>query len=450
MLLLRNSSKSRISLLVNSSNKIIDTHQPSSTNPITIAICSYSTIQRFSEIYNLNAKDFALCFKQWFKSHNTLLFDRIFNILKTHNDNDADTRNAADTALSNLNLSLSESLVLEVLMYGHRNGFDVLPCLKFFDWAGRQPGFQHTRSTFYAVFKILSKARLMSVMLDFLEKFMNSWWWCVHRIKYYNTLVVGYAVAGKPYVALHTFGKMRFQGLDLDEFSYHVFLNAFVEQGCFDALEAIFKQISLRGFESDITHLIMFKSMCKRKKFDEAKSYLERLVSQGKAVYGRALGSIIEAYCKRGMFENADRLKEKFRDMGVVSLEYAYGVWLGSLARVENLDEALEFLKSKKMVEGFIPDVFKYNLSVSRLLRENRLMEVFDLLTEMSDDQIFPDKVSMNNALCFFSKAGLVDVARELYNSRSEFGLSLPMIWLTIIWSIPCAAMGALRELFVS
>ncbi|TXG71168.1 hypothetical protein EZV62_006103 [Acer yangbiense] len=228
--------------LVNSSNKIINTHQPSSTDQITTAICSYSTIQHSSEIYNLNAKDIALCFKQWFKSHDTLLFDRIFDILKTHNDTDADARNAVDTALSNLNLRLSESFVLEVLKYGHRNGFDVLSCLKFFDWAGRQPSFQHTGSTFYAVFKILSKARLMSVMLDFLEKFMNPWW-CVHRIRYYNTLVVGYAVAGKPYVALHMFGKMRFQGLDLDEFSYHVFLNALVEQGCFDAVEAIFKQI---------------------------------------------------------------------------------------------------------------------------------------------------------------------------------------------------------------
>ncbi|TXG71169.1 hypothetical protein EZV62_006104 [Acer yangbiense] len=138
----------------------------------------------------------------------------------------------------------------------------------------------------------------------------------------------------------------------------------------------------------------MFKSMCKREKFDEAERYLERLVSQGKAVDGRALGSIVEAYCKRGMFENAGRLMEKFHDMGVVSLEYAYGFWLGSLAKAE------------------------------KLLRENRLMEVFDLLTEMRDDQIFPDKVTMNNALCFFCKAGLVDVARELYNSRSEFGFS--------------------------
>ncbi|KAK2654151.1 hypothetical protein Ddye_014007 [Dipteronia dyeriana] len=446
MLLLRNSSKGRIFLLVNSSNKIVNTHQPSSTDPITTAICSYSTIQRSSEIYNLNAKDIALCFKQWFKSRNTLLFDRIFNILKTHNDTDVDARNAADTTLSNLNLRLSESFVLDVLNYGHRNGFDLLSCLKFFDWAGRQPGFQHTRSTFYAVFKILSKARLMSVMLDFLEKFTNPLW-CVHRIRYYNTLVVGYAVAGKPYVALHMFGKMRFQGLDLDKFSYHVFLNALVEHGCFDAVEAILKQISLRGFESDITHFIMFKSMCKREKFDDAESYLDRLVSQGKAVDGRALGSIVEAYCKRGMFENAERLMEKFRDMGVVSLEYAYGVWLGSLARAEKLDGAFEFLKSKKMMEGFVPDVFKYNLLVSRLLRENRLVEVFDLLTEMREDQIFPDKVTMNNALCFFCKAGLVDVASQLYNSRSEFGLSPNVMAFNYLVNTLCGD-GSTEEAF--
>ena len=36
----------------------------------------------------------------------------------------------------------------------------------------------------------------------------------------------------------------------------------------------------------------MFKSMCKREKFDEVESYLERLVSQGKAVDGRAWGIV--------------------------------------------------------------------------------------------------------------------------------------------------------------
>ncbi|KAL5749277.1 hypothetical protein ACOSP7_023880 [Xanthoceras sorbifolium] len=447
MLLLKTTSKSKTRvflssfLLFNTNITRILVSPSSTTTDPTTTCCYYSTtLQAVPEFYKLNAKEVALYFKEWFKSHNTLLFDRIFYILEKQADA------AADAALSQLNIHLSESFVLEVLKYGHRCRGDVLSCLKFFDWAGRQPGFQHTRATFYAVFKILSKERLMSVMLDFLESYMKPSR-CVHRIRFYNTLVVGYAVAGKPYVALQMFGKMRFQGLDLDEFSYHVFLNALVEQLCFDAVEAIFQQISARGFVSDITHSIMFKSLYKRDKFDEAEMYLERLASEGKEVDGRALGNLVDAYCKKRRFEQAGRLLEKFRKLGVVSLEPAYGVWLGSLARAEKLKGALKFLKNKKLTEGFVPDVFKYNLLVSRLLKENRLVEAFDLLTEMKGDQILPDKVTMNNALCFFCKAGMVDVARELYNSRSEFGLSLNSMAYNYLVNTLCGD-GSTEEAF--
>ncbi|KAK0587598.1 hypothetical protein LWI29_025561 [Acer saccharum] len=39
-----------------------------------------------------------------------------------------------DTALFHLNLRLSESFVLKVLKYSHRNGADVLYCLKLFNF----------------------------------------------------------------------------------------------------------------------------------------------------------------------------------------------------------------------------------------------------------------------------------------------------------------------------
>jgi pentatricopeptide repeat protein len=59
-------------------------------------------------------------------------------------------------------------------------------------------------------------------------------------------------VVGKPDVALQLFAKMRFQGLDLDSFAYHMLLNALVEESCFDAVEVILKHIQMRGFENEI------------------------------------------------------------------------------------------------------------------------------------------------------------------------------------------------------
>ena len=366
-------------------------------------------------IGTLQAKDVVFSFKQWFKSSkNVLLMDRIFRILADLSPEEA------DAALARLRLPLSERFVLDVLAHGK----DVLSCLKFFDWVGRQPGFHHSRATFHATFKILTRAKLMSLMLGFLQNFTELRY--VHRVRFYDTLVMGYAVAGKPEIALQLFAKMRFQGLDLDSFAYHVLLNALVEEKWFDAFRDVVEQIRMRGLDNEVTYSIIVKNFCKQGQLDEAKAIVEQLVENGRIGLsgGHMVGLIVDALCKRKRFEEAGKWLEEFRVSGMVSLEQAYGVWIRDLVRAGRLDGALEFLHSKKESERYVPEVWGYNILISRLLRENRLVEVFDLLMEMKEDQILPDKITMNAALCFFCKAGMVDVAFELYESRAEFGLS--------------------------
>ncbi|XP_057954354.1 pentatricopeptide repeat-containing protein At1g71210, mitochondrial [Malania oleifera] len=367
---------------------------------------------------NFRAKDVARSFKEWFKGQNNALMDRIYSILGDHDENDPSSRNAADAALSDLCLPLSERFVLDVLNYGK----DVLSCLKFFDWAGRQAGFYHTRATFSAIFKIMLRAKLMSLMLDFLENIMKRSY--VYKVRFYNVLVMGYAVAGKPEIALQLFGKMRFHGLDLDDFAYHVLLNALVEENCFDAVQVVSKQISMRGLESEITHSILVKSFCKQNRLEEAEEFLRSLVRDGRVLSGYMVGHMVGALCKSRMFDKASCLVEEFHELRNVQMKHAYSVMIKELVRAGKVDVALEFLQGKMALEGYVPDVFRYNILIYRLLKENRLEEVYDLLMEMKEGQIAPDKATINAALCFFCKAGMMDVALELYNSRSEFQFS--------------------------
>ncbi|KAK5835687.1 pentatricopeptide repeat-containing protein At1g71210, mitochondrial-like [Gossypium arboreum] len=373
-----------------------------------------------SSSVRLSAKDVVASLKDWFKGTNTPLLDRIFTILSYQDD--AFSRHAADLALSHLNLNLSETFVLQVLSYGRSSSQDVLSCLKFFDWVGRQPGFNHTRATFFALFKILSKAKFMPLMLDLLQDFME------HRridnVRFHDTLVWGYALAGKPEMALQLFGRMRFQGLDLDTFAYHVLLNALVEESCFDAADMIAKQISMRGLENDITHSILVKCWCKQNKFKEAEAYLRRLAESWKPVDGYSVSIMVNALCKGNRFKHAATLLEEFTELNV-PMEHAYGIWLQNVVQSGRLNWSLDFINSRKLLYRNVPRLFQYNVLVLKLLSEYRLNDVYELLIEMEKDGISPDKVTMNAILCFFCKVGIVDVAIELYNSRSELRLSL-------------------------
>ncbi|XP_043721395.1 pentatricopeptide repeat-containing protein At1g71210, mitochondrial [Telopea speciosissima] len=366
---------------------------------------------------DLQTKEVASSFKDWFRSRNDALLDHIFEILSSQAD-DLVSRRSAESTLSCLGLRLSEEFVLKVLNHGK----DVLSCLKFFDWAGRQSGYHHTRATFNAIFKILSRAKLMSIMIDFLETYTNQRY--MHKVRFYDTLVMGYSVAGKPEIALQLFGRMRFVGVDLDSFAYHVLLNALVEENLFDVVEIVAKQIKMRGFESEITSGIMVKNFVKQKKLEEAEAFIRGLVSNGGAVNENVVCVVIDALCKQNKFEEASRLMDEFKEIGKFSMKHIYDVWVRDLVQAGKVDGAMEFVRSMKLAEGYFPDLFRYNILICKLLRENRLEEACDLLMEMKEGKISPDKVTMNAALCFFCKAGMVDVALDLYNSRKEFGLS--------------------------
>ncbi|KAI3443542.1 hypothetical protein Pfo_000207 [Paulownia fortunei] len=387
----------------------------SSAYPFAPSFCSSNPTTSNGSLSEINHYDLVYYFREWFMSRKKPLFDRIFEILRTQDDS------SAVSALSRLNLGLSETLVLDVLNYEKK---DVLSCLKFFDWAGQQPGFHHTRVTFNAIFRIISKAKLTNLMLDFLQNYMKQRY--VHKAMHYNILVIGYAAAGKSETALQLFGKMRFQGVDLDPFAYHVLMNSLVEEGYFDVVETVAKEIRIRGFQNEVTHSIMMKSFCKQNELERGEEYLRGLLEDnGAQLSGIAVATFVAALCKNNQFERAALLIEEFRKMRLDVMEHAYGVWIRDLVKAGKLDRALEFLKDKQAVEEYVPDVFRYNMLICRLLRENRLEDVYDLLVEMKERDLLPDDVTMNAVLCFLCKAGMMDIAMNLYNSRVEFGLSV-------------------------
>ncbi|CAN0902439.1 Pentatricopeptide repeat-containing protein At1g71210, mitochondrial [Linum grandiflorum] len=380
---------------------------PAATPPVAVPGLFGST--------TISPTEVAITFKEWFKSGNDPVFDRVFQILKGQGKEDE-----AGLLFSQLRLRLSETLVIEVLDYG-KSKYDVLSCIKFFDWAGHQHGFHHTRATYHSLFKILSKSRNMSTMFDFLGVYSRDKLF-LKQTAFQSILVMGYAVAGKPHIALQVFGKMRFQGLDLDSFTYHLLLNSLVEEGdSFDAVDVIAEQISARGFERDVTHTIVVKSLCRQNMLADAEAYLREMLLLDD---GHAVSVLVDALCRVGRFDKAGKLLEEFKELGVRPMEPAYGVWLKDLVQAGKVDGALEFLQSKKSLEGYVPEIFRYNYLLDRLLKENRLGDAYDLLMEMRESGITPDRCTMNAALCFFCKAGMVGVALELYNSRSDLSFS--------------------------
>ncbi|RLN09534.1 pentatricopeptide repeat-containing protein [Panicum miliaceum] len=313
-------------------------------------------------------------------------------------------------------LPLSEQLVLAVLRHRPRRLSDgdalLLLRLKFFDWSGHRPRYRHTRAVYHAVFRLLSRARRNAVVVNWLRLFSDTTAAAGHP-RFHDTLVIGYAVAGDPQRGLSVLGHMRFRGLDLDAVSSRILLNSLVDASLHDLADSFARNLPA----SPVATCILIKSLCRRARVDDAVALLDTLPF-AEASRGPAAGSIVTEFCRRGRFAEAAQIVDKFASCDV------YGAWIHGLIEAGRLDTTLKFISDKKEAEGYIPDGQRYDKLVYRLLRRNRLGEVYDLLVEMMEEGIAPGRSTMNAALCFFCKAGLVEVAMHLYRSRMELGIN--------------------------
>jgi pentatricopeptide repeat protein len=206
---------------------------------------------------------------------------------------------------------------------------------------------------------------------------------------------------------------MRFRGIDLDPVSSRILLNSLVDASLHDYADSFARNLAA----SPVSTCIRIKSLCRRARLGDAVALLDTLPF-AEASKGTAAGSIVTEFCRRGRFDEASQIVDKFSSCDV------YGAWMHGLIEAGMLDTTLQFLSDKKEAEGYIPDGKRYDKLVYRLLSKNRLGEVYDLLVEMMEEGIAPGRSTMNAALCFFCKAGLVEVAMHLYRSRLELGIN--------------------------
>ncbi|KAJ4756593.1 Pentatricopeptide repeat-containing protein [Rhynchospora pubera] len=363
-------------------------------------------------------------FSQWFLSHpsnsSNSLLDRIYSALASTSD-----EHTLDHSLSSLDPPLSESFLLSFLSHKpfldsaiHDSNELLLLKLRFFDWSGRRKPYRHSRSVYHALFQLLKKSNKSPLILQWLQLFSTS-----HKPSrlphphphpsFYDTLVIGYAVAGKPEIALGIFGRIRFSGLMLQTFTIRVLLNSLVENSLFSFCDSLFP---LLPRTDPIAVSIRIKAMCMRKNLGSAESLLRSLPSRLAAREVPAC-VLVTAFCKRGKYAKARKVVDDFPSGDV------YRVWLNCLVKKGKLSEAMGFLADKKVKEDYIPDSTVYCSLIMRLLRGNHLSEAYDLLAEMMEEGIPPTRVTMSAALRFFCKAGFVDVALNLYRSRRELGI---------------------------
>ncbi|XP_058070685.1 pentatricopeptide repeat-containing protein At3g48250, chloroplastic [Magnolia sinica] len=277
----------------------------------------------------------------------------------------------AKKKLDDLKLSLSDAVMVKVL---REVRLYPLRALGFFNWAGKQPGYEHSAVTYNAVVRILGRE-------DFIEQF----WSMVKEMK-----SQGHEMDIDTYIKLlrqFVKRKMMKEAVELYEFMMESPYKPSA-QDC----NVLLRQISLTG--SPDLDLV----------FRVVRTYEAAGHSLSKAVYDGVHRSLTST----GRFDEAEKILKAMMDAGFEPDNITYSQLVFGLCKAGRLDEACKMLDEME-VRGCIPDLKTWTILIQGHCLAGEVDKALSCFTKMMEKNCDADADLLEvlvNGLCSKNKAG--------------------------------------------
>ncbi|XP_057533436.1 putative pentatricopeptide repeat-containing protein At3g15200 isoform X2 [Amaranthus tricolor] len=299
---------------------------------------------------------------------------RIQSLLKHFSDN---TNNELVQALDKCELTLSESLVLEVIRRHHS---DWKSAFQFFRWVCNNPiGYFPGSKAYNEMLGILGKAkRFKELELLFDEMSKRG----VLNERSYGIVVHRYAAAHKIDDAINFFYKRRQYGLELDLIAFQTLLLSLCRYKHVEAAEFEFhSKKSVFQYDTKTWNIIL-NGWCVRGNLRETKRFWNDIIRSKCKPNRVTYGIFINALCKSGKISTAVKLFQAMWEQGCTPDVVICNSVIDGLCFKKRIGEALEILQEMNE-RDCQPDVVTYNCLIKHLCKIQRMKMVFQLLEEM-------------------------------------------------------------------
>ena len=314
-----------------------------------------------------------------------------------------------ETSLNAFSSEISTNLVEQVLKRCKNLGFSAH---RFFLWAKRIPGFEHSKESYHILVNILGTSRQFAILWDFLIEMRES-----HDFEINQEIIWlvfrSYSRANLPSDAIRAFDRMAEFGLrpsvdDLDKLLYVLCKCKHVKcaQQFFDRVKHKFEakaktySILVRGW-GDIGEAV------------EARKVFDEMRGRGCALDVLAYNSLLEALCKGG---NVDEAYKMFREIGSHGVEpdaCSYAIFIRAYCEANNIHSVFSVLDRMKRYD-LVPNVFTYNCIIKKLCKNGKVEDAYQLLHEMMERGVSPDAWSYNTILAYHCEHSEVNRATKL------------------------------------
>ncbi|XP_024988830.1 pentatricopeptide repeat-containing protein At5g13770, chloroplastic-like [Cynara cardunculus var. scolymus] len=274
--------------------------------------------------------------------------------------------------------------------------------------------------------------------------------WTSFCSQIYRILCESLAKSGKPFQALDFFREMTEKGFPEDPSFYSILIGSFagirevkvvedlleeaegkkmirdpavflklvlmyIELGLLEkTLDVVssMKRVSIRV--SDCIFCAIINGFSKKRGLSSAAKVYEDLVAEGCDAGQVTYASVLNVYCRIGLYEKAEEVFWEMDNKGFDKCVVAYSSMIAMYGKVNRIRDAMRLLARMKE-RGVELNVWIYNSLLDMHGKILNLRQVEKLWKEMKRRKIVPDKVSYTSVISAYSKAREFDMCMKYY-----------------------------------
>ncbi|KAG7013883.1 Pentatricopeptide repeat-containing protein, mitochondrial, partial [Cucurbita argyrosperma subsp. argyrosperma] len=309
------------------------------------------------------------------------------SILDTIRNSDDGFGDKTQRLLRQFRQNLNPDLVVEIL--GLLRNPEL--CVKFFLWAGRQIGYNHTAAVYNALLDVYECGSYDRVPEQFLREIKDDDKEVLGKLL--NVLIRKCCRNGFWNVALEELGRLKDFGYKPTRLTYNALIQVFLRADKLDTAYLVHREMSELGFNMDEFTLGLFaQALCKVGKWREALSLIEKedfvpnTILYTKMIYG---------LCNASFFEEAMDFLNRMRSSSCIPNARTYKILLCGCLNKEQLGRCKRIL-SMMIAEGCFPSYTIFNSLVHAYCKSGDFSYAYKLLKKMEKCECKPGYVVYN------------------------------------------------------
>lgn len=320
-----------------------------------------------------------------------------------------------ELSLSSFSSRISINLVEQVLKRCRNFGFSAH---RFFLWAKRIPGFEHSVESYHILVDILGGSKQFALLWDFLIEIRENQYfeispevfWIVFR---------AYTRANLPNDAIRAFNRMVEFGIkpsidDLDQLLYALCKRKHAKeaQQFFDKVKHEFKPTVK-------TYSILVRGCGDVGELGEARKLFDEMLERKFSVDVLAYNSLLEALCKGGNVDEAYKMFGEMRSSGTEPDAFSYSIFIHAYCQANDIHSVFRVLDTMKRY-NLVPNVFTCNCIIKKLCKNEKVEEAYQILDEMIERGASPDAWSYNAILAYHCDHAEVNMTLRLISRMTK------------------------------